>query len=103
MANWERILDAAEQLARQLRGRDIDYNEAKKALDFYLANGCDDRVMQDYLNLMATQPPARSKQTRRYYQALRDVWSQWQPGLQGIDKARAAGWALRMATEKRGG
>jgi hypothetical protein len=102
MPKWDAIMDAAKRLENQLRRADVDLNEAQKALGYYLLKGCDDTAMERYLKDMATNPPPRSRRTQGYYRELHRIWQQWsaqckQQGLQGLDKARAWGWGIRMA------
>jgi len=99
--DWEKVLREAEELARQLRRARVDLNEAvneaEKALTFYLYKNCNEEAMRRYLNTMATNPPPRSKKTQRYYCVIRDLWEGWRTDLSGRDKARAWGWAVRLA------
>ncbi len=99
--DWERLMSEADQLARRIQGSDVDLSEAKKALDYYLYKGCDEQAMRRFLEVMATNPPARSRKTQVYYRSIRDLWLSWRTGLSGRDKARVWGWAIRLARARR--
>ena len=83
--------------ALPLTRRQVDLAETKKVGDYYISNGCDDRAMAHYLELMATQPPPRSRRSQHHYKNLRDIWRTWRSNLSGKDKARAWGWGVRAA------
>jgi hypothetical protein len=53
--------------------------------------------MQRYLELLAANPPVRSKRSTHHYRAIYKIWSTWRTGLSGADKARAWGWGVRLA------
>lgn len=95
--DWDRLMTEAEEMARRLRQAGVDLSEAKKALDYYLYKGCDEQAMRRYLEIMATKPPLRSKKTQAHYRGIRDLWLGWRTSLRGADKARAWGWAIRLA------
>lgn len=95
--DWDRLMAEAEEMARRLKQAGVDLNEAKKALTYYLYRGCDERAMLRYLDTMATKPPLRSKKSQVHYRGIRDLWVGWRTGLRGADKARAWGWAIRLA------
>ncbi|ACX52123.1 hypothetical protein Adeg_0988 [Ammonifex degensii KC4] len=95
--DWEIILREAEGMARCFKQNGVDLNEAKKVLDYYVYKRFDEEAMACYLQTMASNPPLRSKKTQGYYQKLRDLWLNWNTGLKGRDKARAWGWAIRLA------
>ena len=97
MPDWDRIVEEAERLAEDLRRREVDLAEVEKAVDFFVHTGCDEAVFARYLAIMAERPPLRSRKTRGYYQQLRGAWEGWGTPLRGLDKARAAGWAVRLA------
>lgn len=97
MPDWNGIMEEAERLADELQRRGVDLSEAEKAVDYFVRTGCDETSFARYLQIMAEQPPMRSKKTRGYYQQLRRAWEQWGTRLRGLDKARAAGWAVRLA------
>jgi dsDNA-binding SOS-regulon protein len=99
---WDKIMEAAKRLENLLRRADVDFNEAQKAIGYYLFKDCDEAAMERYLKEMAENPPPRSKQTQGYYKKIRHIWQQWSPkcGLIGIDKARAWGWGVRIAKSR---
>jgi hypothetical protein len=101
MSDWNVILDEAEWLARQFRQRGVDLSEAEKAGDYYTHKGCNEKTMTEYLELMATRPPLRSRRSLRHFQNLHEVWQSWRTNLQGKDKARAWGWGVRRAKSPR--
>jgi dsDNA-binding SOS-regulon protein len=39
---WDKIMEAAKRLENLLRRADVDFNEAQKAIGYYLFKGCDD-------------------------------------------------------------
>jgi dsDNA-binding SOS-regulon protein len=99
---WDKIMEAAKRLENLLRRADVDFNEAQKAIGYYLFKGCDDSAMERYLKEMAENPPPRSKQTRNHYQKIYRIWQEWSrhcksEGLEGVDMARAWGWGVRIA------
>jgi hypothetical protein len=67
---WDKIMEAAKRLENLLRRADVDFNEAQKAIGYYLFKGCDDSAMERYLKEMAENPPPRSKRTQGYYREL---------------------------------
>lgn len=101
MTDWESIMAEAERLAAQFRRLGVDLAEAKKVGDYYVYKGCDDQAMLRYLEMMAKNPPPRSRRSQRHFKNLWDIWRSWQPSLSGPDKARAWGWGVRMAKTKR--
>jgi hypothetical protein len=76
---WDKIMEAAKRLENLLRRADVDFNEAQKAIGYYLFKGCDDTAMERYLKEMAENPPPRSKRTQGYYRELYRIWQQWSP------------------------
>jgi hypothetical protein len=95
--DWDLLMKEAEDMAGRLKQMGVDLNEAEKVLTYYLYKGCDERAMSRYLELMATNPPLRSKKTQIHYRGVRSLWMSWRTGLRGLDKARAWGWAVRLA------
>lgn len=95
--DWDTLMKEAEDMADRLRQTGVDLNEAEKALTYYLHKNCDERAMSRYLELMATNPPLRSKRTQVHYRTIRSLWMSWRTGLRGLDKAGAWGWAVRLA------
>jgi dsDNA-binding SOS-regulon protein len=62
---WDKIMEAAKRLENLLRRADVDFNEAQKAIGYYLFKGCDDSAMERYLKEMAENPaPAQQAHTR---------------------------------------
>ncbi len=100
MIDWEVIMADAEQIAREFRQHSVDLNEAEKAGDFYLTTNCDDAEMARYLELLATDPPERSKQSLRHYLGIRRIWENWNTSLEQTDKARAWLWGVRLAKSR---
>jgi len=100
--DWDKVLDAAELLSRQFVRDQVDLAEAEKAGDYYVRRKCDPAAMVKYLHEMATNPPPRSRRTQRQYAALERAFSAWRPeGLGPDDRARAWGWAVRLAKASR--
>ena len=97
MTDWEAIMREAERLAKQFRRLGVDLAEAEKVGDYYVYKGCDDQAMLRYLEMMAKNPPPRSRRSQRHFKNLWDIWRSWQPSLSGLDKARAWGWGVRIA------
>ncbi|MGB9886320.1 MAG: hypothetical protein ACPLRW_04905 [Moorellales bacterium] len=95
--DWDALMEEAEELAVRLKQTGVDLNEAEKVLGYYLYKNCDEKAMSRYLELMATSPPLRSKKTQVHYRTIRSLWMSWRTGLRGADKARAWGWAVRLA------
>ena len=101
MSDWDAILDEAERLARQFRQRQMDLSEAEKVGDYYVHKEYSDEAMARYLELMARNPPPRSRRSQRHFKNLWDIWRTWYPNLVGKDKARSWGWGVRMAKASR--
>ena len=97
MSDWDLIMIEAEKIARQLRQQATDLNEAQKIGDYYMKNDYDEDKMSRYLTVLAKNPPIRSKRSQRHYRNIRDIWERWRSHLSGQDKARAWGWAIRLA------
>ena len=109
---WDKIMEAAEHLSNKIREMTKEYKdekqiksflgEAEKSLQYYVFKKYDDTAMERYLKEMAENPPPRSKRTQGHYRELYRIWQQWSPqcvrdGLDGMDKARAWNWGIRMA------
>jgi len=101
MTDWEAIMREAERLAAQFRRLGVDLAEAEKVGDYYVYKGCDDQAMLRYLEMMAEDPPPRSRRSQRHFKNLGDIWRSWQPSLSKLDKARAWGWGVRIAKARR--
>ncbi len=101
MSDWDSIMAEATRVANDLRRLAVDLAEAEKIGDYFINHGYRDDLMARYLELLATNPPIRSKRSQRHYQNLRDIWQRWRPGLKGADKARAWGWGVRLAKSER--
>ncbi|HXF69655.1 MAG TPA: hypothetical protein VNK89_07590 [Thermoflexus sp.] len=101
MSDWDAILKEAEWLAEQFLRLEVDLAEAEKAGDYYVSKRYSDAAMAQYLQLMAQNPPPRSRHSQCHFQNLWNIWQQWNPSLQGEDKARAWGWGVRMAKARR--
>jgi len=101
MSDWDTIMAEAGRVAGELRRLAVDLAEAEKIGDYYIGHGYNEAQMARYLELLATNPPVRSKRSQRHYQSLREIWQRWRPGLQGADKARAWGWGVRLAKTER--
>jgi hypothetical protein len=94
---YDVIHEEASRLAQQLAREGVDLNEAKKFGDYYRWKKFNEHAVTKYLDTMASNPPARSRQTKRYYIAMRNVWTNWKSQLRGADKCRAFLWAVRLA------
>jgi len=101
MADWETIMAEAERLATQFRRLGVDLAEAEKVGDYYVYKGHDEEAMLHYLEMMAKNPPPRSRRSQRHFKNLWDIWRSWQPSLSRLDKARAWGWGVRIAKARR--
>ena len=101
MSNWDTILDEAERLARQFRQHGVDLSEAEKVGDYYVYKNCDDQAMACYLELMAKNPPPRSRRSQSHFKNLWDIWRAWRPNLSGKDKALSWGWGVRIAKARK--
>ena len=97
MSDWERIMKEAEWLAERFLRLEVDLAEAEKVGDYYVSRKHDDGAMERFLQLMAGNPPPRSRRSQRHFQNLWDIWRQWRSSLRGEEKARAWGWGVRMA------
>lgn len=97
MSDWNQIMADAERLARELRQKTVDLAEAEKAGDYFADHDYQDAPMRAYLDLLAKNPPIRSRRSQKHYQGIRDIWVGWRTSLTGKDKARAWGWAVRLA------
>ena len=94
---WDKIIEEAEKLEYRFLRQDVDLSEAEKAGDFFMSNQCNEEQMGRYLNILATNPPERSKKSKGYYRNMRNIWQSWQTDLEGKNKARAWGWGIRLA------
>ncbi|MCS7066599.1 MAG: hypothetical protein NZL85_10075 [Fimbriimonadales bacterium] len=103
MPDWNTIGEQAERVVRELTRLQVDLNEAEKLVDYYLFKGCDDEAMSRYLDTLAQDPPPRSRRSQHHFRNLRDIWNRWNTPLTGVDKARAWGWAVRLAKAERQG
>ena len=104
MIVWDEILTESQWLADQFRQRELDLSETEKAGDYYIHKDFSEEKMLEYLAMMARNPPPRSRRSQRYYIGLFDIWRQWasrNKKLTSVDKARAWGWAVRMAKSQR--
>lgn len=95
--DWDRIMEEAEKVANQLIRRDVDLDEAQKLLDFYVQNRFNEDLTRRYLEMMADNPPPRSKKSPGYFRGLRDIWKLWRPEISPRQKAMAWGWGVRLA------
>jgi dsDNA-binding SOS-regulon protein len=96
MPDWDAIMDEAERLAELLQQKQIDLSEAEKLLGYFVYKNYDPAAVSRYLDIMSKNPPPRSKRS----QSLKEIWSGWRTDLAGADKARAWGWAVRIARTK---
>lgn len=101
MSDWESIMAEAGRIAGELRQRAVDLAEAEKVGDYFISHSYKEDQITRYLELLATNPPVRSRRSQRHYQSLRDIWQRWRTGLKGPDKARAWGWGVRLAKIER--
>lgn len=97
MNKWDQIAEEAEVIARQLRQDAVDLAEAEKAGDYFLTHDCNEDQIKRYLQLLAQNPPVRSKRSIHHYRNLNKIWGGWRTTLVGEDKARAWGWGVRLA------
>lgn len=102
MSEWDAIMAEAERLERELRRQDVDLNEAEKATTHFVLGGYDEEEMAHYLRTLASSAPARSQQSGAVYRGLLAAWQGWHTELAGQDKARAWGWAVRLARAHEG-
>ncbi len=101
MTDWDAILAEAEQLAGWLLGYNVDLAEASKLLDYFVYKGYDSAAVGRYLTKMSENPPPRSRRSQMHFQNLKQIWDGWRTNLNGQDKARAWGWAVRNARARR--
>ncbi len=97
MNRWDQIAEEAEVIARQLRQGAVDLAEAEKAGDYFFTHDCNEEQIKRYLQLLAQNPPVRSKRSIHHYRNLKKIWAGWRTTLAGEDKARAWGWGVRLA------
>ena len=97
MSDWDLIMAEAEKVSREMRQRAVDLSGAEKAVDYFIDHGYDEAKMTHYLELLADNPPMRSKRSKRHYESIRTIWRAWRTPLTGADKVRAWGWAVRLA------
>lgn len=95
--DWSEIMREAEKIANQLIRRRVDLSEAQKLLDIYVQSGYDEGMIGRYLEMMAQNPPQRSKKSQGYFRGLKEIWRMWNPELVGKEKAMAWGWGVRIA------
>lgn len=103
MTNWDKILTAAAKIARRLQQDEVNQSEAEKAGDYFSDHNYNEAAMRQYLQVLAEHPPVRSKRSAPHYRAIQKIWTDWQTDLVGQDKARAWGWAVRLAKISDGG
>ncbi len=94
---WEVIVQEGTKLADHIGGGKVDLNEAQKVLQFYADVEYDDARLQEFLDIMLSDPPQRSRRTEMYYRNLKDGLQRWGTSLGGRAKALAWGWAIRIA------
>lgn len=103
MSEWDTIMQEAERVAGELRRLAVDLAEAEKVGDYFIGHDYDEAQMARYLELLATNPPVRSRRSQGHYRNLHEIWRRWRTSLEQIDKARAWGWGVRLAkTDKVG-
>ncbi|GIW89776.1 MAG: hypothetical protein KatS3mg109_0208 [Pirellulaceae bacterium] len=103
MSDWDVIMQEAERVAGELRRLAVDLAEAEKVGDYFIGHGYNEEQMKRYLELLATNPPVRSRRSQGHYRNLRDIWQRWRTSLAGVDKARAWGWGVRLAKAEKVG
>lgn len=101
MSDWDSIMAEAGRVAGELRRLAVDLAEAEKIGDYFIGHNYKEGQMTRYLELLATNPPVRSRRSQRHYQGLREIWQRWRTELRGPDKARAWGWGVRLAKIER--
>lgn len=94
---WDEIIAEAEKLEYRFLRQEVDLSEAEKAGDFFMSNGYNESKMGQYLKILATNPPERSKKSKAYYRNMYNIWRSWQTDLEDKNKARAWGWGIRLA------
>lgn len=99
MPDWDAIHQEAEKMVDRIKG--IDLSVVKETIDYFIARRYDRAAVEKYLQLMSTNPPRRSNNSRKYYQSMRDVWKNLRTKLSGADLARALAWAERLARVER--
>jgi len=97
MKDWDGITTEAEYVALQLRQNAVDLAEAEKAGNYFIDHKYDEEQMTRYLNLLAENPPVRSKRSVHHYRNLRKIWRNWRTALTKAEKAGAWGWGIRLA------
>lgn len=97
MTDWDAILTEAERLANWLLQQNVDLAEAAKLLDYFVYKDCDSAAVGRYLAAMSQNPPPRSRRSQVHFRNLKQIWDNWKTNLQGEDKVRAWGWAVREA------
>lgn len=101
MTDWKKVMDDAEQIAARLLSQKVDLAEAEKLLEYFAKHEYRSEDVGKYLALMSQNPPPRSRRSQGHYRSLREIWEQWRTSLKFEDKARAWGWAVRIARTKR--
>jgi hypothetical protein len=100
MSTWDDIQNEAEWLAQQFRQRNVDLAEATKAGNYYTSKDYDNKAFARFLELMAKNPPPRSRRSQQHFKNLWDIWRSWKPSLMEKDKAYAWAWGVRLAKAK---
>lgn len=93
--DWHAICREADSLAQQFAQQGLDANECVKLGKLYAAHGYSDEWVAKYLQLMASDPPPRSRKTAPQYSRMRMIWHNWRTPLKGREKGIAWGWAAR--------
>jgi hypothetical protein len=94
--DWDVICAEAEALARQFAQHGLDAGECLKLAKLYAAHRYSEQWVARYLELMASNPPPRSKKFAPQFARMRTVWLNWRTRLEGREKALAWGWAARI-------
>ncbi len=103
MIDWDTILDEAETLAEQLASRNVDLSEAEGVLKYLVYKRYDSSAVSKYLSYMSESPPPRSHRSLMHFRNLKHIWDGWETNLRDRNKARAWGWAVRVARSRKGG
>lgn len=103
MRDWPAIMTEARKVGLQLRNRDVNVAEARRAMDYYVDHGYDEQRMASFLRLLPNSAALRSNRTMGDLRHVRDIWLNWRTDLSGQDKALAWAWAIRLAQVEEGG
>lgn len=90
------VMTEAQSISDRLKRSGVDPNEVAKAVQFFSYYGFDRHLFERYLSTMASNPPPRSKRTKKHYEAIHSIWRSSGVNLTPEEKGYAWSWAVRL-------